>query len=94
MVAVGSALGLALYEKGGRSLPTILGVDGAVVWGTAGWVLTRGKQSKSASMGRAAALALVTIGVNRSAMRGSMRVSGDDDYDGGDDSDDDSDDDI
>lgn len=86
MVGVGSAIGLALYEKNGRALPTVMGLDPALVWGTAAWALTRGKKSKTASMGRAAGLALVTIGVNRSAMRGSLRVAGEDEY--SDDSDD------
>lgn len=79
MVGIGSGLALALYEKGGRSLPTVMGLDPAVVWGFGAWALTRGRKGKGASMGRAAGLALATIGVNRSAMRGSIKVGEDDD---------------
>lgn len=78
MVGVGSGLALALYEKGGRSLPTVMGLDPAVVWGFGAWAITRGRKGKGASMGRAAGLALATIGVNRSAMRGSIKVGEDD----------------
>lgn len=78
LVGVGSAVALALYEKGGRKLPTAMGLDPALLWGTAAWVLTRGKKGKGAGMARSAGLALVTIGVNRSAMRGSLKVGDDD----------------
>jgi hypothetical protein len=88
MVGVGSALALALYEKGGRQLPTVMGVDPALLWGGAAWALSRGRKTKGAEMARSAGLALVTIGVNRSAMRGSMKVAGDDDYSDDSDSDD------
>jgi hypothetical protein len=95
LISVASALGIAMFEKSGHQLPTIFGIDPLLVWGTGGWLLTRGNKSKMAGMFRASSLAAVTIGTNRSAMRGSMRVEGD----GGgeyepldDDSDDDSDD--
>lgn len=78
MVGIGSGLALALYERSGKSLPTVMDLDPAIVYGFGAWALTRGKKGKGASMGRAAGLALATIGVNRSAMRGSIKVGEDD----------------
>jgi len=89
LVGIGSGLALALYERSGKTLPTIMGLDPALVWGFGAWGLTRGKGGKTPAMVRSAGLALATIGSNRSAMRGSIRVGEDDsgESDGYDDSD-------
>jgi len=86
VVGIVSGIGLAMYEKSGNKLPTMFGVDPAIVWGAGAWFLTRGSASQLGSAVHAAGLALATIGTNRSAMRGSMRVQGvDDGYDDDDD---------
>jgi hypothetical protein len=78
MVSVGAGVALALYEKSGRQLPTVMGFDPAVAWGTAAYLLTRKGKSKTARMARQAAIGLATIGASRSVARGSLRVGEDD----------------
>lgn len=77
-IGLATAVGLGIYEKSGRQLPTVMGLDPALVGGFVIWGLTRKSKSKAAGMARAAGLALATIGANRSTMRGSMRVGEDD----------------
>lgn len=81
LLSVGTGLALGLYERSGRKLPTVMGFDPAVAWGVGVYALTRQAKGKSARMARDAAIALATIGANRSIMRGSVKVAGDDDSD-------------
>lgn len=87
MVSVGAGIALALYEKNGKALPTVMGLDPALAWGVGTYLLTRKSKSKGARMARQGAIALATIGANRSVTRGSVKVSGDDDDDDVDDDD-------
>lgn len=94
MIGVGAGLALGLYEtylgKKGQSLPTIGGYDPTIVIGLGGYLLTRKQKSKTGKNLRQASIALATIGANRCAARGSLRVAGDDGeyaYDGDDDND-------
>lgn len=86
-IGIVSGIGLAMYEKSGAKLPTLFGIDPALVWGPAAWFLTRGASSDAGRFVHAAGLSWTTIGANRSAARGSMRVSGMDDGDYDDDAD-------
>lgn len=81
MVSVGAGVALALYEKNGKQLPTVMGLDPALAWGVGTYLLTRKSKSKTARMARQGAIALATIGANRSVTRGSVKVSGDEDED-------------
>lgn len=92
LLSVGAGVALALYEKGTaasgpRQLPTIMGLDSAITIGTVGYLITRKAKSKTARMIRTASIGLATVGANRSAMRGSMKVAGDDSPDDDDESD-------
>lgn len=81
MISLGSAVALGLYEKSGRKLPTVMGLDSAVTVGMAAYLATRKSKNKTARMVRQAGIALATIGANRSTMRGSLKVAGEDDED-------------
>ena len=78
MVSVASAIGVGLYERSGKTLPTILNLDPLIVWGFGAWALTRKNSNRTAQMANTAGIAMATIGVNRSVMRGSIRVGEDD----------------
>lgn len=75
-VGLGSAIALGLFEKSGHELPTLFGIDPAITWGVAAYMVGRSSKSKGMQMVRSAGLGLATVGANRSALRGSMTVSG------------------
>jgi hypothetical protein len=81
MLSIGAGVALGLYEKDGRKLPTLMGIDPAIAWGVGTYIVTRKSKSKAARMARQAAIGLATIGANRSIQRGTVKVSGDDDDD-------------
>lgn len=85
-----AAVGAAWYEKSGRSLPTVMGLDPHILYGAVGYAVTRNGKSKNARLGRAASIGLLTVGASRATTRGSLKVSG---YEIGADVDDDDDDD-
>ena len=80
MVSVGTGLALAVAESK-MTLPTIAGIDPLVLGGVLGYAVTRKGKSKTMGMARDAAIASLTIGVNRSYTRGSVRIGEDDEED-------------
>lgn len=75
-VGLGSAVALGLFEKSGHELPTVFGIDPAITWGVGAYLVGRTSKNKGMQMLRSAGLGLAIVGANRSALRGSMTVSG------------------
>lgn len=78
MVGVGAGLVLAIAEKK-TTLPTVAGLDPAVLYGAVGYALARKSKNKQMGMVRQASIAMLTVGVNRSYSRGSIKVGEDTD---------------
>ncbi len=90
LISIGAAAGLAMLEKKGTKLPTVMGLDPALLIGgvlfLGGAKLVAGKNGKRIE---AAGEGLLAVAANRSILRGSVKVAGVDDDDDGDDEDDD-----
>lgn len=75
-----TAVGLGMLERSGRKLPSVGGFDGAVIWGPVTWLVGRNMSGKQGGMLRQAGLMLTGIGASRAAVRGSLRVGEDDEF--------------
>lgn len=75
-----TAIGLGLYERSGRKLPSVGGFDGAILIGPAAWLIGRNMKGKQGGMLRQAGLMLTGIGASRATVRGSLRVGEDDEF--------------
>lgn len=89
LISIGAAAGLAMLEKKGTKLPTVMGFDPAIVLGTVlflgGPKLVSGKNGKRLE---AAGEGLLAVGASRSIARGSIKVAGGEYPDDDDDDDD------
>lgn len=90
LIAIGAAAGLAMLEKRNTKLPTVMGLDPAFTLGAVlflgGPKIAGGKNGKRLE---SAGEGLLAVAANRSILRGSLKVAGEDDDDDDEDEDED-----
>lgn len=83
LTAIGGAAALGFAEQKQMNIPTVGGFDPALVWGAGlGFLLPmlmKGKGKGIVRTARALGIGVGCVGVHRSIVRGSAKVSGDDD---------------